>query len=210
MQRKEERLIASESSTASTEPASDSLSSSSAPSQHSTQNHKPRKPKDPAALRRYEETRRANNKRGYACNLRKHQQTMLKSVPADAALAARLPPPDYPGAINSLLDALSSSQPSADKHKSLSFSSDSLMISRARINQQPNKIWRVWLPEHIKCRFLLFKSLYAPEGTTVAEFAEMLLAFKRRRHDGTEDPGGLNLSLLESKTVTELPVDVST
>jgi hypothetical protein len=146
-------------------------------------------------------------KRGYAANLRKHQQIMLKPMPPTDA-NAKQPPPDYPGALNTLLDDLSSAQP-MDGNMAMAFSMDSLLKARARINQFPQKVWRVWLPDPVKSRYMLFKSLYAPEGTTLAEFAEMLLALKRKEDDGSERPGGLDLSVLHKKEMAEVPVDVS-
>ncbi|KAJ3109017.1 hypothetical protein HDU96_007353 [Phlyctochytrium bullatum] len=151
--------------------------------------------RDPQWDKRYEEKRKAEGKRGHGANLMKDQQQRCTKP--------------FPQSIDALLQCLIDAQPTgteAEQHV-MTFSDTSLATARQRISTFDQKTWRVWLPDGIWKRFNILKVRCCPQGTTVAEFVEMMLDFVGRTEELKDaSPINYNMNMLEKKMSLQLSI----
>ncbi|KAJ3204336.1 S-adenosyl-L-methionine-dependent tRNA 4-demethylwyosine synthase, partial [Dinochytrium kinnereticum] len=143
------------------------------PSSTSSTPQQPAVKRNPNWDRKYEEKRKAKGTRGHGTNFLKHQQERFSKP--------------YPDSIDALINLLITLQPDQEGFDAV-FTEEALAEARDGIvvGGGPGKIWRVWIPVPIWTKFLTCRKRCAPAGTTVAEFAEMLLNLGAREKGGKD------------------------
>ncbi|KAJ3175729.1 hypothetical protein HK101_010593 [Irineochytrium annulatum] len=141
-------------------------------SQRSGPAEKVKKPRDPKWDKKYEEKRKASGKRGHGANLIQGQKD-------------RFAPP-YPQFLDAMMNMLVELQPDGSTVNCV-FGEGAYLAAKSRIDsfdEASKRIWRVWVPDQMWNKFKTLQKLCAPSGTTIVQFAEMLLDLNDLRSSG--------------------------